>query len=236
MEDLTNVTVAILAGGLGTRLRSVVADKPKVLAKIWRKPFLKYLLTQLNMAGFRRAVLCTGYLGKQIQAEFGNSYFNLRLVYSQESSPLGTAGAIRLALPLLKSDTVMIMNGDSFCDCDFRKFLKFHKSKKADVTLLLTKVSDTNRFGRVNINRKGHIISFEEKGKNGVGLINGGIYLISRSYLLQILQSKAVSFEKEMFPKWINQNFYGYQNKGRFIDIGTPDAYYLAEQFFKDKK
>lgn len=228
--------MAILAGGLGTRLRPVVSNKPKVLAEINGHPFLKYLLDQLDSIGVKKIVVCTGYFGEQVQAKFGKSYGNLKLNYSRESSPLDTAGAIRLALPLLKSDTVMVMNGDSFCDCDFKKFLRFHISKKADVSLLLTKVSDTSRFGRVNINKKGRIVSFEEKGKKGEGWINGGIYLISRSYLLQIPQKRAVSFEKDLFPNWINRGFYGYQSGGHFIDIGTPQSFAFAKHFFQDKK
>lgn len=232
INDLKDVSVAILVGGLGTRLRSKLFDKPKVLAEIHERPFLKYLLDQLNKTGFRKVVLCTGYLGDQIREKFGSTYGHLKLHYSQESFPLGTAGALRLALTLLKSDTVMIMNGDSLCDCDLKKFLRFHKSKKADVSLLLTKVSGTSRFGRVNIERGGRIVSFEEKGQDGAGWINGGIYLISRVYLSEIPQRRAVSFEKEMFPKWVNRNFYGYQSKGRFIDIGTPKSYEEAEKFF----
>lgn len=236
MEDLTNITVAVLAGGLGTRLRSVLSDRPKVLAEILGQPFLKYLLDQLNSTGFRNVVICTGYLGEKIQAQFGNTYLGLNLVYSKESKPLGTAGAVRLALPLLKSDTFMVMNGDSFCDANLRKFWRFRSSKSANATLLLTKVPDTSRFGRVNIDRTGRIVSFEEKGKNGAGWINGGIYLISRSHLSEIPQKGVVSFEKDLFPKWINQGFWGYQSQARFIDIGTPKSYNLAEQFFKDKK
>jgi NDP-sugar pyrophosphorylase family protein len=103
------MTVVILAGGLGTRLRSVVADKPKVLARVHGKPFLSLLLDQLAAAGIRSAVLCTGYLGEQVQAEFGDSYGSIRLAYSQESSPLGTAGALRLALPIINTNCVLVL-------------------------------------------------------------------------------------------------------------------------------
>ena len=109
------VTAAILAGGLGTRLRSVVKDRPKVLAEIRGVPFLTYLLDQLAAAGVRDVVLCTGYMGEQVRSAFGDSYGGMCLSYSQESSPLGTAGALRLALPLFKSSSVLVMNGDSFC-------------------------------------------------------------------------------------------------------------------------
>ncbi len=96
-----NLTATILAGGLGTRLRSVVADRPKVLAEIHERPFLAYLLDQLAAAGVRNVVICTGYLGERVRAIFGNSYGEMQLHYSQESSPMGTAGALRLALPKL---------------------------------------------------------------------------------------------------------------------------------------
>lgn len=237
MEDLANVTVAILAGGLGTRLRLVVVSKPKVLAEIRGQPFLKFLLDRLDSTGFKEVVVCTGYLGNKVQAKFGNTYGNLKLRYSQEFSPLDTAGAVRLALPLLKSDTVMVMNGDSFCSANLVDFVKFHFQKKANATILLTKVADTSRYGRVDVDQSGKIMGFQEKKENsGAGWINAGIYLISRSYLSEISGTGAVSFEKDLFLNWINRGFYGYQSRGRFIDIGTRESFAFAKQFFQDKK
>jgi NDP-sugar pyrophosphorylase family protein len=133
------VTAAILAGGLGTRLRSVVADRPKVLAEVRGRPFLSFLLDQLAAAGVRYVVLCTGYRGEQVQAAFGNSYGGLRLAYSQEPSPLGTAGALRWALPLCESDVVLALNGDSFCDADLPAFWDWRCARGAEATLLLTR-------------------------------------------------------------------------------------------------
>ena len=164
MRDLSQITVAILAGGPGTRLRSVVADRPKVLAEIRGRPFLAYLLDQLVSTGLKYVVLCTGYLGEQIQWCFGDSYKEMRLVYSQEPSPLGTAGALRLAMPLFKSDPVIVMNGDSFCKVDLRVCILWHSERHADATLLLTKVPDTGRYGRVDVDHTGLVQSFREKG------------------------------------------------------------------------
>ena len=110
--ELSSVSVALLAGGLGTRLRSVVADRPKVLAEIRSQPFLTYLLDQVAAAGCRSVVLCTGYLGDQIESTFGKSYGPLRLIYSREQEPLGTAGALRFAITRFESDPVLVMNGD----------------------------------------------------------------------------------------------------------------------------
>lgn len=242
-QDLAGVTVAILAGGLGTRLRSVVEDRPKVLAEVRGRPFLAYLLHQIAAAGFRYVVLCTGYLGEQVRAAFGDVYGCLRLVYSQESSQLGTAGALRLALPLFKpslspsrsanvSDSVLVMNGDSFCEANLRAFWAWHRAKGADATLLLTYLPDTKRYGRVLVDDDGCVLSFDEKGhKGGPGWINAGIYLLNHRLLLTIPKSGAVSLEREMFPAWIG-GLYGYRNEGRFLDIGAPESYAEALQFF----
>src|SRR5262245_14251159 len=118
MTTLAATTALILAGGLGTRLRSAVADRPKVLAEIWGKPFLSYLLEQVASAGMRHIVLCVGYASEQIRATFGNTFAGMELTYSQETTRLDTAGALRLALPHFRSDPVLVMNGDSFCDVD----------------------------------------------------------------------------------------------------------------------
>src|SRR5437899_2628493 len=110
-----SLSAAILVGGLGTRLRGIVADRPKVLAEVRGRPFLAYLLDQLVASGFQDVVLCTGYRSEQVKEVFGDGYGPLRIVYSEETVPLGTAGALRLALPLLQSETILVMNGDSFC-------------------------------------------------------------------------------------------------------------------------
>jgi len=233
MPELIEVTAAILAGGLGTRLRAVVADRPKVLAEIGGRPVLAYLLDHLADGGVRDVVLCTGYLGEQVQATFGDSYGRLRLVYSQESSPLGTAGALRLALPLVKSDSLLVMNGDSFNEVDLRAVWTWHGAQGAEATLLLAEVPDTTRYGRVRLDADGLVQGFDEKNDTGgPGWINAGMYLLNHRLLATIPAGRAVSLEREMFPAWISGGLYGYRNNGRFLDIGTPDDYALAESFF----
>ena len=238
---MAELTAAILAGGLGTRLRPLMADRPKVLAQIRGRPFLAYLLDQLVAAGIRYVVLCTGYLSDQIRAEFGDTYSTLNLVYSQEPSPLDTAGALRFALPLFKhglsevnvSESVLIMNGDSFCEVDLMAFCAWHQSQGANATLLLTEVSHVTGYGRVHVDVGGRVLRFNEKGDTGgSGWVNAGIYLLNRRLLQTIPTGRAVSLEREMFPAWIDRNMYGYLNKGRFLDIGTPERYAGAERFF----
>lgn len=233
MQDLSHITTAILAGGFGTRLRSALADRPKGLAEIRGRPFLTYLLDQLASVGVRYVVLCTGYLGEQVHSCFGDSYESLHLVYSQELSPLGTAGALRLAMPLFKSDPVLVMNGDSFCKADLRTFATWHSTHHSDATLLLTEVPDTRRYGQVNVDHEGFVQSFQEKGgKSESGWINAGIYLLSLRLLLTIPESRPVSLEREIFPNWIGRGLYGHRNPGDFLDIGTPEAYAEADLFF----
>lgn len=232
--NLSEVSVAILAGGRGTRLASVVPDQQKVVAKVNEHPFLEYILNQLNKAGFKNIVMCTRDLGNQVEDAFGDNYKSLTLFYSKEPSPLDTAGAIRLALPYLQSEDILVANGDSFLDIDLKKFLEFHIEKKANGTIALAEVSDTSRYGSVEIDKNDQIIDFEEKkGNKKSGFINGGIYLFKRSMLLEIPENKASSFENEMFPSWIGKNLYGFKSKGRFIDIGTPESYKKAQNFFK---
>ena len=235
METFSNVTAAILAGGLGTRLRSVLGDRPKVLAEVGGRPILQYLLDQIAYLEIRRVVLCTGFLGEQIESRFGDSYGSLHLVYSRELSPLGTAGALRLALPLFQSDSVLVLNGDSYCKADLRSFWTWHCLRRAEATLLLVETSDTGRYGRVEIDEEGRILKFAEKiNEGGRGLINAGIYLLENRFLQSIPDRYPVSLERDIFPSWIGGKLYGYKSKGQFLDIGTPESYVLAEEFFTE--
>ena len=235
MNDLSDLTAVILAGGLGTRLRSVIPDRPKVLAPVHGRPFLKYLLDQLAAVRILRVVLCTGYLGGQVRDELGDHYGSLRLFYSQEPDPLGTAGALRLALAQLRSDPVLVMNGDSYCEVDLRAFWNWHVAHGAQATLLLIQQDRTQRFGRVQIGEDGLVETFREKDDgSGPGWISGGIYLIRPHLLRAIPEGKEVSLEKEIFPSWIGQGLYGYCGQGRFLDIGMPESYAATTQFFAE--
>jgi D-glycero-alpha-D-manno-heptose 1-phosphate guanylyltransferase len=233
MKNLSDITAAILAGGLGTRLRSAIPDRPKVLAEVGGRPFIVYLLDQLAAAGIQEVVLCTGYLGHQVKEVLGQTHGPLSLIYSQESSPLGTGGALRLALPIFLTDQVLILNGDSFCDANLRALALIHRLRRAKATILLVEVSDNGRFGWVNVDAGGAIQEFLEKGsKRGPGWINAGIYLIDRSLLRTIPPNQKVSLEQESFPAWVGQGLYGFRSHGRLVDIGTPESFALAQDFF----
>ncbi|MGR9108646.1 MAG: nucleotidyltransferase family protein [Gammaproteobacteria bacterium] len=233
MTNRGNLTALILAGGLGTRLRSVVKQQPKVLAEVAGRPFLRYLLDQLADWQIRNVVLCSGYLGDQIEACFGKHYGGLELRYSREDKPLGTAGALRLALSLIQSDTALVLNGDSYCAAEFEEFSRMHQHRGAKATILLVNNPDRQRFGSVQIAENGNIVKFAEKDEHArSGLINAGVYLIERRFLETIPESEFVSLEREIFPEWIGPDFYGFETPGPFLDIGTPESYAAAEAFF----
>jgi len=234
---LSDITAVILAGGLGTRLRPVLSDRPKVLAEVLGRPFLTYLLDQLSYAGARKVILCTGYMGDRLQEVYGDTYKSLHLLYSQEDEPLGTGGALRLALPLIKSNPVLVMNGDSYIHADLNSYVDwfFHIDRNASV--LLAKMPDTSRYGTVKVKKDKSVSAFEEKEKaKGAGWINAGVYLVKTSLLKSIPSGKAFSLEREFFPSLVGNGLFGYQCKGRFIDIGTPESYIKAEKFFGESK
>jgi len=233
--NLSQVTAVILAGGLGTRLRTVVADRPKVLAAIHGRSFLTYLLDQVVEAGVESATLCTGYMGEMVQAEIGPLYRGMPVRYSQETSPLGTAGAVRAAFSSAVSDPVLVMNGDSCCKADFAQFAAWHAAHQAEASILLTHVPDTGRYGRVDITADGRIQRFQEKGAHqGPGWINAGIYLLSRRIVSGIPEGQAVSLERDIFPDLVGRGLFGYQTESKFLDIGTPESYAKAERFLKN--
>lgn len=233
MSGLRDITAVVLAGGLGTRLRPVVADRPKVLAEVNGRPFLDYLLDQLTAAGIRRIVLCTGYMAETVRSLLGTRYGDAELEYSVESELLGTGGALRLALPLLASDPVLVLNGDSYCDVDLRAFAATHDRRGAVASLALAEVTDIRRYGAVDVAADGTITAFEEKGsRSGLGLINAGVYLLELSTIASIAAHEMVSLERDIFPGLIGNGLYGDTRTGRFIDIGVPDDYHAAATFF----
>lgn len=233
-QRLEEVTAAILAGGMGTRLRSRIADRPKVLAPVHGRPYLAYLLEQLADAGVRAVALLTGYLADQVRTAFGDHYAGLRLTYSSEPSPLGTAGALRHALPQLSSSTILLLNGDSYCAVSLPNFWAIHYRQAADFSLVLTPVTDCSRYGRVQTGSDGRVLRFEEKSEvQGAGWVNAGIYLVNRSLIQELPPDVPVSLERDMLPQWAaRRRCFGFHNQGRFLDIGTPESYAQAEAFF----
>jgi len=223
------IDALILVGGLGTRLRPVVADRPKILAPVAGEPFVVHLIRQVERAGVRRAILATGYRADMVQDVIGGHVGGVEIFYSREDEPLGTGGAIRLALPHVNSDPVLILNGDSYCDADLASMISSHR---APATILATRVEDVSRFGKLAIDANQNVQRFEEKGGSGAGYINAGVYVLSRALIESILPVKPVSIERDVFPKWIGRGLRAFPTAGKFIDIGTPESYRTADAFF----
>jgi D-glycero-alpha-D-manno-heptose 1-phosphate guanylyltransferase len=225
-------SAVILAGGMGTRLRPVVADRPKVVALVNGRPFVTYLLDWLGSMGVTDVVLCTGFLGDHVRAALGESYRGLTVRYSHEPEPLGTGGALRLALPLLSASTVAVLNGDSVCLANLRHVAAWHRYQTmAHASLVLSQVADTARFGRVELDRSGRVREFVEKAAAaGRGWINAGIYLIDRPLLEGLPVGTNLSLEREVFPGWTDGRLFGYRarTQQQFLDIGTPSSYAAA--------
>jgi NDP-sugar pyrophosphorylase family protein len=234
---LAEIPVAILAGGLGTRLRPSIGERPKVVAEVNGRPFLAYLLDQVARFGFRDVVLCVGWQADAVEAALGAHHGPLRLRYSREPAPLGTGGALRLALPLLAGPAAMVMNGDSYCDADLAAAWAWHREKRASATLVLVEMADTSRYGRVELNESdpsGSICRFLEKQQGSTpGWINAGIYLLDRSRIESIAADRALSFERDVLPGWVGAGLMGHRAEARFIDIGTPQSYSAASRFFE---
>jgi D-glycero-alpha-D-manno-heptose 1-phosphate guanylyltransferase len=229
----SDITAAILAGGMGTRLRPVVTDRPKVLAEVNGRYFIQNLLDQLISVGFKRVVLCTGYMAEAVHEALGDRCDGADLLYSAEPQPLGTGGSLRLALPLLASEPVLVMNGDSYCDVDLKLFLEHHQTCNAAVSLAVARISDTARFGLVELGQDNTVMRFTEKtGRQEAGFINAGLYLVNRSVIEAIPPATNVSLERDVFPALIEKGLYGFPHVSRFIDIGIPDDYYSASSFF----
>jgi NDP-sugar pyrophosphorylase family protein len=212
-----------------------MASKPKTLAPVAGRPFLAYLLDQLCSAGFDRAIICTGHLGEQVEEAFGGKYEGIKLDYSREMTPLGTAGALAHALPLLEADAAVVMNGDSYCDVDLLGLWQWHHRQSADATVVLVEAGDTSRYGSVRVDGAGRVTAFAEKdAEHGPGWVNAGIYVIARSRLEQIPSGRPVSLERDVLPGRVGRGLCAFRTPPgtRFLDIGVPEAYAEAERFF----
>lgn len=232
---LATVDVAVLCGGLGTRLRPVLgAEIPKILAPVAGRPFVDHLLAWLASFGARRVVLCLGFRAEPVLAHVAAHPFpGIEIVTSCETEPLGTAGALRLALPHLRSDPVLVMNGDTFVDADLGAFVTAHRTRRAAASILCATVPSTARYGRLDIDDRGRIGRFREKDATDTrpGPINAGLYLFSRPWLAGFARTAGASLERDVFAAAAPGTFHAVAADGvTFIDIGTPETFAEAEQ------
>ncbi|HEY7837230.1 MAG TPA: sugar phosphate nucleotidyltransferase [Terriglobales bacterium] len=213
--------VAILCGGLGTRLQGVLGGVPKALAPVGGRPFLAGLIDELNGAGFARCVLCVGVGASQIRQALGA---RPGIVFSEESSPMGTGGALALARESAASDPVLVMNGDSTVPgLDWSGLVRSYESGRVAGVIVLVPRDARTDSGVVRLDAAGRVSALAEKAElAGADYQSAGIYLLSRRLLDRIPAGRPCSLERDLMPGWIEAGLRGYVHPGRVTDIGTP--------------
>lgn len=225
----------LLAGGLGTRLRSVVNDRPKPMADVDGYPFMEYLIYQLKNNGVTDIVMAVGYKGTMVEDYFKSGLNQgVKIQYSYEEELLGTAGAIKNAAAKLTDDAFFVLNADTYYDMDYQKLVISNKEHDAMMSLVLREVDDISRYGKAVL-ENGLLTGFNEKtSARTSGTINGGVYFIRKELLDRIPEGK-VSLENEVIPALLQEDITvsGIVNDGYFIDIGIPEDYF---KFISDVK
>ncbi len=237
----------VLAGGLGTRLRSVLPDAPKALAPIQGRPFLDYLLDYLASEGVKHACLALGYQADKILERYGSSplpvrpsegflpqigqWKGLQLSASIEAEPLGTGGALAQAIPHLQAPRLFILNGDTFFPLPLSQMETYHTQKGASLTLALAYVSPADRYGLVEV-QDGFVTAFREKEPRPSGWIYGGIALIETAWWRAQSWPKQFSWELYLKEAATTLRPAAFLAKDLpFLDIGVPADYEKAQTF-----
>jgi len=219
----------ILAGGMGTRLRTVVPDLPKPMAPVAGRPFLELLLRSLAAKGFSHGILSTGYMAEKISGHFGSCFAGIGLDYSVESAPLGTGGAVSQASRLVRDDHFFVFNGDTFLDLDARAVDTMWQRTREPV-IVAREVKNTERYGRLDIDQ-GRVVRFSEKGQTGPGLINAGCYVFEANQFSDVQPGAQFSLENDFLASLVERTAVAvHVARGLFIDIGVPRDYARAQR------
>jgi NDP-sugar pyrophosphorylase family protein len=231
---LTGIDVLILAGGLGTRIRSVLGDTPKVLAPVAGRPTAALILDWLTGQGADRVIFALGHRAEAVQDWLAaNPRPGCELITVVEPEPLGTAGAIRFARPALRGGLLLVLNGDTLLDADLSPLVRDHGEKGAEATLLCLALTETGRYGRLELDAGGWISRFAEKDPAaGPGLINAGVYLFEPAFLDRLNALQARSIEQDAFARLPAGSLAGSITQCRFIDLGIPSALEEAQTLF----
>ncbi|GAC1449052.1 MAG: nucleotidyltransferase family protein [Chitinophagaceae bacterium] len=226
----------ILAGGLGTRLQSAVPGLPKCMAPVNGRPFLSYIIDYYHRQGIQKFIFSLGYKHGVISAWLKEQYPSLAIEYAIENEPLGTGGAVQLAVEKVKEKDVLILNGDTFFKTDLKVLSAFHTKNASACTLTLKAMKNFERYGVVETDEDGLIQNFKEKKFYPEGLINGGVYLLNAGRFRQQKRPAAFSFEKDYLERFFSaMPMYGCVQDGYFIDIGIPEDYERAQMEMKQE-
>jgi len=220
----------ILVGGEATRLRPLTCNTPKIMVPVLNRPFFEYLVGYLKAHNIVDIILAVGKSPEQIQDYFGDgSKLGVRITYSVEDFPMGTAGAVKNAERFL-DDSFVVFNGDTFTDIDLSAMMRLHRKNKATASLALTPVEDPTIYGVVETDSQGRVTRFIEKpGRDKVttNMISAGIYILELDVLSFITPNAFSLFEHDVFPSLLEkgQAIYSYPSQDYWIDIGSPDKY-----------
>ncbi len=225
----------ILAGGFGTRLKSVVKEVPKSMALINGKPFLEYQLNYLHKFGINRIVFSVGYKNEIIRSYFKSQFKSISITYALESEPLGTGGGILNAFNEIDGEEAFILNGDTMFNVKLSEFYLFHKNRDSKISLSLRFLDDVSRFGTVETDSDNRIIGFYEKSFiKTSGYINGGTYVINKNFYQNLKLGEKFSIERDCFEKiYKTEKLFGFKCEEYFLDIGIPDDFNKAQNEFK---
>jgi D-glycero-alpha-D-manno-heptose 1-phosphate guanylyltransferase len=219
-------TAIILCGGLGTRLKKIFPEVPKSLVNINGRPFLFYILDYLKSQDIDNVILSIGYKAHDIITKIPKNYQNLKISFSQEETLLGTGGAVIKAVKDFSIDNnFFILNGDTYFPIDLHQMIKYHTEKKADLTLGMTPVEDTKRFGRIEIHLDGKIKCIT-KNIIGLGHINGGVYFCHARDFIH-LEVRNCNLEVDIIETLISNKklIYCFESSASFVDIGTEEGW-----------
>jgi D-glycero-alpha-D-manno-heptose 1-phosphate guanylyltransferase len=227
MSSISQTDVLILCGGLGTRFREVMSDRPKGLAPVAGKPILEILIDDFAAQGAKRIILCIGHMKEQIVDYFSNRN-DVDIAFSEEVELLGTGGAIINAIQKIQTDQVLISNGDSLCKINYNDMCQFHASKKSCVTIAVSPTANPSDYGNIKLDSSDKIISFEEKvSSEKKALISAGIYIMSVKEMNDLKKQFPISLENDIFPSMIKkQNCFGFLTDKEVMDIGTVKRYH----------
>ncbi len=228
----------ILAGGLGTRLQSVVKDVPKPMADINGMPFMSLLMDYLSRYGVKKVMLSVGYKHETIKNYFGSGYKEMDVEYVTEDKPLGTGGALREALRRVQGSEAIVLNGDSFFNVNVKDLMDFHHSQGSKLTIAVKPMNNIDRYGTIILQNE-RVTGFSEKSSGEFGYINGGVYIMKKDIMNHYTGEGAFSFETDFLKENLNSiAVSAFISDCYFIDIGVPEDYKRArkelQQVFKE--
>ncbi len=223
-SSMADCDVVILCGGLGSRLKTVVADRPKPMADIHGRPFLSLIVDHFIRHGAKRFIFSTGHLGDMIEDWFVRHGEGCETHFVRDPAPLGTGGALAATMSLVRSNPFWVLNGDSLCELNPERLLRFHQRKRALATMAVTQADERQDTGAVALGESDRVLSMVEKPLTQRGRYhNAGVYLFDRSISARFPKKPSWSLEQELFPELVAHQLYGFVTAGALHDIGTPE-------------